>query len=119
MSLPGERSLRSLRDGGGFDGYVFPRTIYPGQTQLFDLISDFATKDFAAAIAYQKPSERWKCSSVSGVTSDGRRIKLTNYVLPPPPMPWFFGWLGLLRNVRFRPIADLGESEDCYRCGLI
>ncbi|ULU25983.1 hypothetical protein DYST_02921 [Dyella terrae] len=118
MSLSGERSLRSLRDGGDFDGYVFPRTICPGQTQLFDLTPDFGTKDFAAAIAYQKPSERWECSSVSGVRSDGRRIKLTNYV-PPPPMPWFFGWLGLLQNVRFRPVADLGESEDCYRYGLI
>jgi hypothetical protein len=67
--------------------YAFPRTIYPGQTQLFDLIPAYATKEFAAAIARQKPNEKWECSSAYGVTPDGRRIKLSNFVAPPPPMP--------------------------------
>jgi hypothetical protein len=67
--------------------YVFPRTIYPGQTQLFDLIPDYANKEFAEAIAHQKPNEKWECSSGFGVTPDGRRIKLSNIVLPPVAMP--------------------------------
>lgn len=67
--------------------YTFPKVIHPGETQLFDLVPDFAASSFAEAIAHQRSTESWKCESVAGNTPDGHSIRLTNYVAPPIPMP--------------------------------